>query len=153
MKYYDLENNIFNHWASKINEITNRNMRLSYKALSVMVNTHMPYHADNTAPEEGSYILGIPSHNIRFGLNIVDHISWKPNHCPNRVLTAIVYINTILKDNNDYGATALPQHNLLIHPVSKRLSIFSCDHYSIHGVMNVGKNIRIAALLWFEENT
>lgn len=150
-KYLEFDHEIYNNWAQRISDIVKLDVQLSYKTLSIMVNSCIPYHVDNSAPDEGSFVLGEPSNSNNYGLNCVDNIKWVPNHCPNRLFTSVIYLtNSSINDKHD-GATVFPQHDICVSPVTKRLLVFSCDISNIHGVMNAGNNIRVAALMWFSK--
>lgn len=138
------EHELFKKYTDMIRDLHSLDLQLSYSGISIMVNTSLKYHADNCNPKDDT-LLGTPSNGERYGLTEIDDIAWVPNHCHTRVLTGILYLNTL----DNYGATVFPQHNTKIYPAEGTLLTFPCDNNYIHGVENTGKNIRLASLLWY----
>ncbi len=145
--YYNFifnDGNVFRQLTTNVKEYSQDCLKLAHSGISVLVNTHLAYHADNCQPSHG-LSLGCPNDGDKYGLiNVSEDMQWVPNHCHTRVLTAVVYL-----DNLSSGATVFPTQSTKILPKTGRAIIFPCDNNYIHGVENVGKNIRIVAVLWF----
>lgn len=139
------EHELFKKYTNAIEELHDTKLQLSYCGISIMVNTALKYHADNCSPEDDR-LLGTPSDSdARHGLSDIDGVAWIPNHCHTRILTGVLYLNTL----PSLGATVFPQHDTKIYPTKGTLLTFPCDNNYIHGVENTGKNIRLASLLWY----
>jgi hypothetical protein len=87
-----------------------------------------PRHADNCSQDE-------------FG-------NWRPNHTPNRHLSAICYLNSDFEG----GEIVFELQDLVIKPIRGLLLAFPSDQHHIHEVWPVKIGFRYTMAMWFTKN-
>jgi hypothetical protein len=70
---------------------------------------------------------------------------WVPNHTPERVVTAIYYLN----GDFDGGEIVFEQEGLVIKPRAGLLLAFPSDRHHVHEVLPVRRGMRYTIPIWF----
>jgi len=88
--------------------------------------------------------LGVGGRHVKHADNC--RLDGKPNHTPNRVVTAIYYLNS----DCEGGEIAFENFNLTIKPQRGLLLMFPSDLEHRHEVLPVKAGTRYTAAIWFK---